>query len=634
MKQEIVYQVDHAEPFAAGKQAFSGKILRVDLSEGKIWHEEKGSDFYRLLIGGRGLILHYLLSEMPAGADPLGPENLLIFASGLLTGTILPGTGRHAVGAKSPLTNALASSEAGGWWGHELKRAGFDALVISGASPSPVYLSIENGRAVLRSADHLWGKFTAETEQIIRADLGDDRVRVAQIGPAGENQVRFAAVMHDVNRAAGRSGLGAVMGSKKLKAVAVRGKQRIGLVDRSEMKETLKWITSTYQDSMRWAVDYGTSGSVQYNHDSGGMAVKNYLKGVLEDVSALSGEEFHQALVVERDTCSGCPVRCKIVVESEEPKIDKPYGGPEYESIGALGSLCEVNDPHGVANANQLCAAYGLDTISTGATLAFTMECVEKGLLREGDFLPEFGSTEALVSGIHLIGRREGLGDLMAQGSARMAEEIGGGAEAFLAVARKQELPLHDPRFKNTTGLGYAVSPTGADHMHNMLDNFANFEESDVCNRLEEMGFETPLPLFGISEQKVKAYAHESAVRHVMDAALICHFYPYEYRHLVEAFRAAGGWEDFSADEVNRIGWRIITLARLFVLREGSSHEEDCLSARLYHAVEDGPIAGRTVPGGELAEGLQVYYQFMGWDQRGVPQQDRLEELGIAAYSG
>ncbi len=632
MLDDSMYQVEADPAFAAGERAYTGKVLRVDLSSEKIWHDQLPEAFYRKLLGGRGLILHYLLTEMPQGVEPLDPENLLIFAPGILTGTILPGTGRHAVGAKSPLTGVLASSEAGGWWGHELKRAGFDALVCSGRASQPVYIAVQDGMVSIRPADHLWGKPTAETEKILQDEFGDEKLRVAQIGPAGENRVRFAAIMHDVNRAAGRSGLGAVMGSKNLKAVAVRGSQRVGIADRSRLKETLKWITSTYQDSMKWAVDYGTSGSVKYNHDSGGLAAQNYLKGSLEGVEKLSDESFHQAMVVERDTCSGCPVRCKIVVESKQPKIDRRYGGPEYESIGGLGVLCGINDPQMVSKANELCAAYGLDTISTGATIAFTMECAQKGLLAEDGFSPRFGDPDSLIEAIHKIARKEGLGELMGEGTYRMAAEIGQGSEAFLAVSRKQELPLHDPRFKNATGLGYALSPTGADHMHNMLDNFANFKYSDVTNRLSEMGMETPLPLFGINREKVEGYRYETAVKHVMDSALICHFYPYEYRHLVEAFSAAGGWEDFDADEVNQIGWRIITMARLFVLREGSSAADDRLSARVYYPLEDGPIAGKVMPEDQLMDGLQLYYEMMGWDPQGEPLPDCLDELDLEEY--
>ena len=630
---KVTYNVEYSEAFQKRSIAYTGKILHVYLSKGSIWHEEPEPAFYRSLIGGRGFILHYLLSKMPAGADPLGPDNVLVFAAGLLTGTVLPGTGRHAVGAKSPLTGVLASSEAGGFFGHEMKKAGFDAVVIYGQASSPSYLWINNGLVELRSAEHLWGKVTGDVQEQIQADHEDEKIRVAQIGPGGENQVLYAAIMHDINRAAGRSGLGAVMGSKKLKAVAVRGTRSVGLANKAALKDTLKWITSTYKDSMGWAMSGGTPGSFGANHDSGALAIRNYTASSLPGYENLAHEKLFEKMVVDRDTCSHCPVRCKIVVEHQSPKIERKYGGPEYETLGALGSLTAVTDAAAVSKANELCAAYGLDTISTGATVAFTMECVERGIINDGSFLPEFGQGTDLIEAVRLIARREGLGDLMASGSARMARKLGQGSEEFLAVARKQELPLHDPRLKNITGMGYALSPTGADHMHNLFDNFANFEGSDVCGRLNEMGIETPLPMFGITREKVKAYYYDTAFKHVLDSAVICHFYPYLYRNLLEAFQAAAGWEDMTIEEINQIGQRITTMARMFILREGSTHDDDLLSKRALLPLPDGPIQGRTIEKSEMEKGMQFYFKLKGWDADGVPTQSSLEELAVVDYA-
>lgn len=629
------FTIEFDPEFNGRKRAYTGKILHINLTEERFWLDEPADSFYRNLIGGRGFILHYLLSQMPARVDPLGSENLLIFATGLLTGTILPGTGRHAVGAKSPLTGALASSEVGGWWGHELKRAGLDALVIHGQASNPVYLWINKGVVEIRSAQHLWGKLTADTQTQIRDELGDQKIRVAQIGPAGENLVRYASIMHDVNRAAGRSGLGAVMGSKNLKAVAVRGTNFVGIADRGQLKNTLKWITSTYKDSMGWAISYGTPGSVGSNHDAGGTAIRNYLEGEFEGIDELRHENLFPKLITDRDTCSHCAVTCKLVVDYEDrhTKIKGDYGGPEYETIGALGPLCGVGDAVAVAKANELCSAYGLDTISAGGTIAFTMECVEKGLLPDFEFHPKFGDGVALVEAVHAIANREGLGDWMAEGSTRMAARLGEEAQEFIAVARSQELPLHDPRLKNTMGMGYALSATGADHMHNLIDNFANFPESDTCARLQEMGLETPLPLFGISELKVQAFIYETAFKNVLDSSVICHFYPYEYKHLVEALSAARGWTDMTPEEINQIGSRIVTMGRLFLLREGFTHADDRLSSRTNYSLKEGPIAGKTLDEKELAHGIQLYFELMGWDNEGVPSSATLEGLSLLDYA-
>jgi aldehyde:ferredoxin oxidoreductase len=615
--------------FTAGKSPFAGQVLQIDLSSGKIWVDKPEPSFYRNYIGGRNLILHYLLTEMPAGTDPLGPDNLLIFAPGLLTGTALPGTGRHAVGGKSPLTGALGSGEAGGWWGAELKRAGFDAVVIRGRAKSPAYVWIRDGAVEIRDASALWGRLTAETQAHIRQELGDEKIRVAQIGPAGEKLVRFAAVMHDVNRAAGRSGLGAVMGSKNLKAIAVRGSMPVGVADKSLLQVVQKWVNSNYKEMMGWAIAAGTSGSVQFNHDAGATAINNYRDGVFEGIEQLDASHFFPKILQDRDTCNRCPVRCKLVVAhtSDDLTIAPEYGGPEYESLGALGPLCKINDPIVVAKANELCAAYGLDTISTGGTIAFAMEAAEKNLV-DG---PRFGDGDSLLAGIHQIARREGLGDQMAEGSARMAASLGGDAADMLAVARGQELPLHDPRLKQTMAMGYALSATGGDHMHNLNDTFAAFEGSDIAARLKEMGVEAPLPLWGISEHKIEGFYYETAFKNFYDCAVICHFYPYEYRHMTEALSAAFG-EKITADDVNAIGLRALNLGRLFLLREGFTDADDALSARTYHRLSDGPIAGKGLTPAELRQWLPVYYKRMGWDEHGVPTASILKDLGLGDY--
>ncbi|MBW6473900.1 MAG: aldehyde ferredoxin oxidoreductase family protein [Anaerolineaceae bacterium] len=626
-------QFEMRSEFLAGNRPYSGKVLRVNLSTGEIWVDEHDDDFYRKWIGGRGLIVYYLLKETAPKIDPLGPDNLLIFAPGILTGTVLPGTGRHAVGGKSPLTGALASAEAGGWWGAECKQAGFDAVVIQGKSDKPVYLWIKNGAAELRDASHLWGLKTGDCQEEIRKELDDEKIRIAQIGPAGENLVRYAAVMHDINRAAGRGGLGALMGSKNLKAVAVRGKFKVGLADKEMMKITQKWITSNYKDMMGWAIQYGTSGSVKGNHDGGVTGIRNYQDGSLDGIEELDATSIFTWLIKDRDTCSRCPVRCKLVAEHiGDVYIDPRYGGPEYETIAGLGPMCKVNDPLVVGKANELCAAYGLDTISTGGTVAFTMECVEKGLIDGFDDLPKFGDGQSLLAAIEKIVHREDLGEWMAEGSAHMADRIGMGSDQFLAVARRQELPYHDPRLKNAIGMGYAVSATGADHMANLNDTFATWDGSDICARLRELGIETPLKLWGISDHKIEAFFYETAFKNFLDSAVICHFYPYEFHHMVDALNGAGGW-NVDMHEIIEIGERIIDAARLYLLREGFTSEDDLLSARLFQPTLEGPIAGKAMTIDQLQDALKRYYRRMGWSEQGVPGDDVLERLEIELLS-
>ena len=614
--------------------AINGKILQVDLTSGDMWIDEHSESFYRTYVGGRGMVLYYLLTEMAAGIDPLGPENLLVFVPGVLSGTVLPGSGRHGVGAKSPLTGALASAEAGGWWGSELKRTGFDGIVIRGRAEHPVYLWIKDGQVELRDARHLWGRLTGEAQDMIQQELNDDKIRISQIGPAGENLVRYACIINNANRAAGRSGLGAVMGSKNLKAVAVRGTAPLGLADKKIMSQVVKWIVGDYQTSMEWAVTGGTVGSTKHLHDIGSTPVKNYTEPVFDNIADVDGKHIFELMLKERDTCNVCPVHCKVVVEYNKDSryhIDGKYGGPEYESAGALGPLCHVDDSVVVSKANELCAAFGLDTISTGATIAFAMECQEKGLLPSevgDDFRPSFGDGDSLIECIHCIAYRRGIGDRMAEGSARMAQEIGPAAETFVVTTRGQELPVHDPRLKNAFGLGYALSSTGADHEHNMDDTNVSNPGSPHCARLQSLGLQTPLPLFGLPEEKVQAFVYETAFMNFMDCGVICHFYPYEYHHLVDALNGAMGW-DITPDEIVEIGTRVVTMGRLFLVREGFTADDDKLPQRLFQPHNSGPIADRALTPEDLRTAIRTYYRLMDWNEHGVPTQTTLKKLKL-----
>lgn len=621
--------------FSNGRSSYAGLILHVDLTEARIWVDSPADIFYRRLVGGRNFILHYLLTETPPQIDPFDPQNRLIFANGALSGTVLPGSGRHAIGAKSPLTEALASSEAGGWFGSELKRAGFDAVVIQGRAKSPVYLWIHDGKVEIRPAGRFWGMTTAETQDALRAEVGDEKARVACIGPAGERLVRYASVMHDVSRAAGRSGLGAVMGSKNLKAIVTRGSTPVGVHNKALMQTVQRWISSRYKTDMAWAIQYGTAGSAMENVLIGTTAIRNYARGSLSHADQLDPARLFSLLVTDRDTCNKCPVRCKLVIgyEDDEFSIDTRYGGLEYESIGSLGPLCDISDPVVIAKANELCNAYGLDSISTGGTIAFIMEAAERKRLPFNwqAEAPRFGNGESLLKAIRQIAYREGLGNWMAEGSQRIAQQLGGEALDWLATGRSQEIPMHDPRLKQTMAMGYALSATGADHMHNFNDTFATSEQSDICQRLKEVGVPTPIPLWGISEHKIEAFYYETAFKNFYDCAVICHFYPYLYRHMAEALSAAGGW-DITIDEINRIGLRAITLARLYLAREGFSAKDDFLSARAFHRLSEGPIAGRALAPDELRYWIGVYYRRMGWDENGIPARRTLTDLDLEAY--
>jgi aldehyde:ferredoxin oxidoreductase len=557
-----------------------------------------------------------------------------------MQGSNFPGAGRHGVGGKSPLTGALGSSEVGGWWGHEFKRTGFDALVIHGRAESPVYLWIKDGEVEIRPADHLWGLKTAPAQAKIREELGDERVRVAQIGPAGENQVRYAAVMHDVNRAAGRNGLGAVMGSKNLKAVAVRGTLNLKPADRSKVTAVARWLGENYKEVMAWAtagIARGTQDGVMRWAPQGGLPTRNFGEPVFEEWELISGERNYEMFLKERDTCQGCPVSCKQVFENEDEdpnrQLDPVYGGAEYEAMAAFGSCCDVTDNLAVIKANELANAYGLDAISTGVVIAFVMECFENGLLTTDDtggLAFHWGDPEVLVRAVDMIARRDGFGDVMAEGVARMSARFGPETEPFNLTVKGQELPMHEPRLKHAMGVGYAVAPVGADHMMNIHDT-GYVVESGALKRVNA-ALEKPVPPTPaqvLNEDKMTIFTTDVNWMHFQDCALICLFYVYDYAQLAQALSGVSGI-DYTIADVLAVGARAQTLARLFNLREGLTADDDKLPKRVMKAFKSGPIAGIDITPEAFAWAKGRFYEMMGWDpETGMPTVECLRALEL-----
>jgi aldehyde:ferredoxin oxidoreductase len=618
-----------------------GKILHVNLTTGETHIEQPSDDFYRLLVGGRAVIAYFLLRDLPPQTDPLSPDNLLIFAPGIMQGTNLPGAGRHGVGGKSPLTGAIASSEAGGWWGHEFKRAGFDALVIKGQAPEgPVYLWIKNGAVEIRPADHLWGLQTAPTQAAIQEELGDNKVRVAQIGPAGENGVLYSAVMHDINRAAGRNGLGALMGSKNLKAVAVRGTMPVPVAKRPQVTEVAKWLGANYKELAAWAtagIGRGTQDSLMGWAYLGGLPTQNFGQPLFENPELLSGERNYEMFLKERDTCQACPISCKQVFENEDDnpyrKLDPAYGGPEYEAMAALGPYCGVEDNLAVSKANELANAYGLDAISTGVSIGFVMECFENGILTAedtGGLEYRWGDAELLVRSMEMIAKREGFGDVLADGVARMSKRFGAASEPFNITVKGQELPMHEPRLKFAMGVGYAVAPVGADHMMNMHDTFFANEGGnlDRVNAALEKKV-GPMSPKVLDEDKMQVFYHELNWMHFQDCAVNCHFYPYEYEHLAQALSGATGVA-YDIHEILDVGARAQTLSRLFNLREGFTADDDKLPQRVMKAFKSGPIADVEITEEAFNWARRRYYELMKWDpETAQPSEECLQALGL-----
>jgi aldehyde:ferredoxin oxidoreductase len=610
-----------------------GKILRVDLSTGDITVEEPPESFYRRYLGGAGLIGYYLLKEVPKGADPLGPENVLIFAAGPVTGVPLAGAGRNTMGAKSPLTGGYGEADVGGFFGAELRHAGYDALLVRGRSDSPVYLWVHDGETELRPADHLWGSKTLECQESVRAELGDKRVRLAMIGPGGEKMVRYACVMNDVTRAAGRTGLGAVMGSKNLKAVAARGRAAVPLADPDRVQGLAKWMSEHWRDTQEGMHDLGTPGGLVALNTIGALPTRNFQDGQFEGAERIGGVELRDTILVDRPSCYACPIHCKREVEIDdgEYKVERPYGGPEYETIGAFGSNCGIDDLRAISMANQLCNAYGLDTIATGMAVSFAMECFENGLLTlddTGGLDLRFGNAEAMVEITRRIGEREGLGDLLAEGPTRAARKIGSGAEEFVLDVKGQPLPMHEGRTRHGQAFGYAASPTGADHMHNLWDE--GLARERLGETWQSLGVYEPVPATELNAHKLRAYMVETSRRWLMNSVSTCAFIPWSRGQVVDLIRGITGWRT-NLYELLKVGERCVTMARLFNMREGLTRDDDALPPRLAEPHLTRTLNEKPVDPEVLDEMLSMYYGMMGWDpQTGMPTEGKLHELDIA----
>lgn len=617
---------------------YHGTILHVDLTSGKMEVEHPDEVFYRTYMGGSALGMYYLLRSTPAHADPLGPENTLILALSVLTGAPISGQSRMTAVAKSPLTDTVGDSQCGGFFPAEMKFAGFDALVLRGRSPKPVYLWLHGGEAELRPAEHLWGKITGEAEALIRAELGDEKVQIAQCGPAGEKGVRFSAIMNMSNRANGRNGLGAVMGSKNLKAVAVRGTEKPALADRKAVIEMAKWGAAHFQESDAYGLGLlGTAEIVGSQNQAGGLVTRNWGSGAFDGWQPLDGKTMAETILKERDTCYACTVRCKRVVEIKEGPYtaDPLYGGPEYETIATFGSYCGIDDLAAVARASQLCNMYGMDTISCGATIAWAMDCFDAGLITTedtGGMDLSFGNVESMVRLTEMIGKREGFGDVLAEGSARAAARIGRGTEERVVTVKKQELPAHMPQVKRSLALIYAVNPFGADHQSSEHDPaYKAYPE-----RMAEIGLTNPQPNKVLNEEKVRFALKTQYAYSALDSVNMCQFVfgpawqLYGSGQLVETMRAITGW-DVTLDELMRLGERRLNMLRAFNAREGIGREADRLPKKLEKALVGGKSDGLFVPPEEVEQAKDIYYAMAGWDvATGTPTRSRLEELDLA----
>ncbi len=619
---------------------YNGKLLRVDLTRGTWEVEQPDELFYRRYWGGQGFANYFLLNEQAAGVDPLGPDNLLIFATGVMTGATLPAMPRYSVAARSPLTGGIGGSEAGGWWGPELKAAGFDAIIFKGRAEHPVYLWIHDGEVEIRDARNVWGLGTLDTHAAIEKEVGDSRIRVAAIGPAGENLVRYACVLNESKHANGRNGMGAVMGSKNLKAIAVRGTKPPEPKDPAAVKELARWYAGQLMGNptTKTLYDAGTPGLLT-GLDAGGMLpTRNFREGTFEGVAGIGWDTYEKEILVARKGCFACTIRCKREVRSEgEYEVDSRYGGPEYETVSAFGSDCGISDVRATAKANELCNRYGLDTISTGASIAFAMECFESGILTAADcdgLDLRFGNAAAMLAMVEKIAHREGIGDLLAEGSARAARKLGRGADRFAIEVKNQELPMHEPRGKPMVGLGYAISDLGADHLLVMHDPAFQMKQSAILKTMAPFGILEPVDQLDLGPKKVRLFRHLQDLYSFWRAAGVCLF-GYAPRvdvpmdKFVEMARAVTGW-DVGVFEIAKAGERVDALSRAFNAREGFRRSDDRLPERFFEPLPEGRLKGVSLSPQVLDDAITLLYQMKGYDPTtGVPTRAKLIELDV-----
>lgn len=605
---------------------YAGRILHVDLTSGKTSFEPLKEDFARKYFGATGFGIKLLMEHQKPGVDPLGPDNVLIFIDGPLAGTMAPTAGNgFGVFAKSPATNFIGEAYSHGYFGGELKRAGYDAIVIKGRAPKPTYLWIDDDAVELMDASAYWGKTTWEAETMLKDDHGDHYVRVSLIGPAGENLCRFASIMNDTYRSAGRTGLGAVMGSKKLKAIAVRGSKDVKVADpeglynyckdlyeRCKGPKTLKYRT------------LGTPENVLVLNRLAALPTRNWQAATFEGAEKVSGEYLNERFVGKIVACLSCPMRCEHIAVVDEG----PYKGTivrvEYQPLNSFGPICGIDRLDAIIKCIELADLYGMDSISTGVVVGFAMECFEKGLITEKDtegLELTFGNHEAAVETVRKIAYRQAIGDVLAEGVMRAAEKIGGGAEQFAMHIKGLEITNYDIRGLKTAALGYAVSRRGADHQRH------GSYSPDVKGTVDRFKAEK-------GRGKIVADMEDQYV--IVDSAVLCKFSRgiwKWYDDVAKLYNLVTGF-DMTPEEMNLVGTRVNTLARLYNIREGLTRKDDRVPIRVMKLpIPEGVAKGSYVSQEDLDLLLDDYYEYRGWDKDGIPTEATLKELGLEEYA-
>lgn len=599
-----------------------GKLLKIDLSKGITKFSPLNMAIAKSYIGGCSLAARLAYELIDPTTDPFGPENPLIFMTGPLTGTLAPCCGRHGVGAKSPLTDIWGEATAGGFWGTALKHSGFDGIIVTGRSNKPVYVEIENDNVRIKDATHLWGKGTSETQKIILKESGP-RHRISCIGPAGENMVRFAALINDGGKAAARTGLGAVMGSKRLKAISIEGNLKPKLAREKEFKDYALALRDEILESPVKASlnQYGTAIYTEYGMKLGDVPAKYYTENEFP-AAGMTGMALKEKFHVETRTCFNCPIACVRHVTIDGAKID----GPQYETVAALGAMNGVYDLKEIVEANRLCNDCGMDSISAGVATSFAIYLFDKGLLKRhqtGTDL-KWGDGEQLSNLLKMTAERKGLGDLLAEGVFRMAEKLGVDKE-LAGTVKKLEVPMHDPRAFYSMAIVYATSPRGACHLRSdftIVDRDVFWDEDLGIVPGERPG--ERYILLGKGEQIAK---HQNLTE-VLNAAVLCIFPFFKSKQISLLLSYATGW-DISVATINEIGERSFNIKRVINNRLGVNRKHDRLPQIVLKPFQSGSTAGRT-PRNDFEKALREYYQAREWDwNTGKPKPDLLSRLNI-----
>ena len=622
---------------------YTGKILIVNLSSNEVNEEQVSEELYRDFIGGVGLGARLLYQRQPGKADPLGQENILGFMPGLLSGTAVPSSSRLTVVSKSPLTGSWGDASIGGHVASELKRSGYDGILFEGVSPYPVYLLINKGKVELRDASHLWGRDTIETNEILRKEIGEHRLRVVCIGPAGEAQSLISAIIGEHGRAAARSGLGAVMGSKCLKAIAVIGKNEVSVADKASLNELKKQFVDSIKGTEGKIISsfistlktMGTSGSTEVFIVAGATPIKNWsLIGLEALTEAMPSYEPYESridrYVARRTSCAGCPIGCGATLNLTDIGMGESKR-PEYETVAGFGPLCLNNDLDTIFKANDLCNRAGIDTISAANALAFAIDCYEHGIITRQDtngIEMAWGNGAAILAMLDKLVKREGFGDVLADGEKRAVERIGDAAKECAVHVNGQELGFHEPRQLPSRGTGYICDPTPGRHT------------TFLAGRAIEGGLQ-PGPYAEFFEPKVELrdygsksliYGNCAKYEQVLASAGICKFVIFATDFpLLESINAVTGW-DLNLEEIQMTGERIQNMRQLFNIREGIDPKQFRLPQRVSQPATMGPY--KDAPQDfELLR--RQYYAAMGWDKEtGHPIKSRLKELGLDALAG